>query len=325
MDAAQTTGDAGGRVVRGTGDDAAVVRSRPLCVTSVDAMVDGVHFRLEDGATGWATPAQIGARALAGALSDLAAMGAAPGEAYVVLGLPPAFEEEQALALVRGAAQLARAHGAQLLGGDIVAAPALTVAVTAVGWAEHERELVGRDGARAGDLVGVTGRLGGAAAGLAVLEGRAPATDVAQTALRRVRAPVPRLAQGRALAAVGAHALIDLSDGLATDAAHVGRASGVLLELDLDALPLADGVAETAAALGVEPWRLAASSGEEYELCVCLAPADRARAEQAMRAAGEVEIAWIGHVVPAATPDAAGAVLRVGGHAQKLQGYEHRW
>jgi thiamine-monophosphate kinase len=325
VDAAQTTGDAGGRVVRGTGDDAAVVRSRPLCVTSVDAMVDGVHFRLEDGATGWATPAQIGARALAGALSDLAAMGAAPGEAYVVLGLPPAFEEEQALALVRGAAQLARAHGAQLLGGDIVAAPALTVAVTAVGWAEHERELVGRDGARAGDLVGVTGRLGGAAAGLAVLEGRAPATDVAQTALRRVRAPVPRLAQGRALAAVGAHALIDLSDGLATDAAHVGRASGVLLELDLDALPLADGVAETAAALGVEPWRLAASSGEEYELCVCLAPADRARAEQAMRAAGEVEIAWIGHVVPAATPDAAGAVLRVGGHAQKLQGYEHRW
>src|SRR5436305_9326857 len=123
------------RVVRGIGDDAAVVRARPLCVVSVDAMVDGIHFYLREG---WATPAQVGARALAGALSDLAAMGAAPGEAYIVLGIPAGLPEESALALVRGAATLAHETGTAIVGGDVVAAPALTVSVTAVGWGEHE-------------------------------------------------------------------------------------------------------------------------------------------------------------------------------------------
>ena len=96
--------------MRGIGDDAAVVRARPVCVTSVDAIVDGVHFRLREG---WATPAEVGSRALAGALSDLAAMGAEPGEAYLVLGLPEGFGEEQALELVRGAEELAGARPAR--------------------------------------------------------------------------------------------------------------------------------------------------------------------------------------------------------------------
>ncbi len=108
MRAAGESGGSTSRIVRGIGDDAAVVRARPICVTSVDAMIEGVHFRLGEG---WLTPAQVGRRALAAALSDLAAMGADPGEAYLALGLPAGFGEQQALELVRGAKALAAQHG----------------------------------------------------------------------------------------------------------------------------------------------------------------------------------------------------------------------
>jgi thiamine-monophosphate kinase len=310
---------AGSRILSGIGDDASVVRARPICVTSVDAMVEGVHFRLEEG---WMTASEVGHRALAGALSDLAAMGADTGEAYIVLGLPAGFGERAALELVRAAVALAAGTGTVIAGGDVVAAPALVVSVTAVGWAETADQLVGRDGARPGDLVGVTGRLGGAAAALAVMEGRAARTPASQTALTRARRPWPRLAEGRALAAAGAHAMIDLSDGIATDAAHIARASGVSVSVDVESLPLEEGVREIGAELGVPAWQLAAAGGEDYELCFCVAPESRARVQRAVGEVGQVQVSWVGQV------RAGAPVLRLsaeGGQEVRLAGFEHRW
>nr|MBA2349784.1 thiamine-phosphate kinase [Solirubrobacterales bacterium] len=124
------------RMVRWSGDDAAVVRSLPFCVTSVDAMVDGVHFRR--GAPG-VTAEDIGWRALAGATSDLAAMGdVEPGEAYIVLGVPEGLGEEEALGLGRGMEALAARCRLTVCGGDVTRAPALLLAVTVVGWGRDE-------------------------------------------------------------------------------------------------------------------------------------------------------------------------------------------
>jgi thiamine-monophosphate kinase len=289
----------GPRVLVGSGDDAAVTLPGGATATSIDALVDGVHFR-----RGQATPAQIGRKALATALSDLAAMGAEPGEAYVALGAPADLGEAECLELIDGILALAAATGTTLAGGDVTRAPVLTLAVTVVGHADAPERLVGRGGGRAGDAVVLTGEIGGAAAGLLLLERPELAGTVAATTAERLRQrqlePVPRLEQGRLLAAAGARSMIDVSDGLGGDALHLAAASAAGMRIEAAALPLQEGVAAVASAAGLDPLELAASGGEDYELLAALPPQCLDEAIAKIEETGGATLTRVGELVAGA-------------------------
>jgi thiamine-monophosphate kinase len=332
----------GAKVRLGSGDDAAITVPGGATATSVDALVEGVHFRRET-----ASLRQIGRKAISTALSDLAAMGAEPGEAYVVLGAPEEIGEAELLELGEGLAEVARETGTTLAGGDISRAPVLTLAVTVVGHAPRPEDFVTRAGARAGDVLVVTGALGGAAAGFLLLEDTAltaaafgavepvsggerrperssgPRLDLASAdALRRRQLdPTPRLAAGRALAAAGATAMIDVSDGLAGDAGHIAAASGALLVIDAEAIPIAPGLEAVAAAAGRDPLELAVSGGEDYELLAALPPQAVASAREALAAAG-TPLTAIGEVEVAEDAQVCAEIRLPGGGAVPSRGYD---
>jgi thiamine-monophosphate kinase len=288
--------------------------------TSVDALVEGVHFRRHGD--GVFSPEQIGAKALATALSDLAAMGAEPGEAYVVLGVPPDVAEPELLRLADGLAEVAAATGTAIAGGDVSRAPVLFLSITVVGHAARPELLVGRGGAQPGDLLVLTGELGGAAAGLLLLErpelAAVVASETAENLKRRQRRPVPRLRAGAALAAAGADAMIDLSDGLAGDAAHIAAQSQASLRIDAGAIPLAKGLAEVAAAAGYDPLELAVAGGEDYELLAALPPQRLTEAATRIGEAAETSLTPIGEV-----GEGAGAEIRLpGGGTVRTSGFD---
>ena len=279
-------------------------------------MVDGIALPPRPGCT----PADAGHRALAGALSDLAAMGAEPGEAYLALVLPAGLGDDDVLALHRGAEALAARRAARRSpAATSPRGPALTVAVTVVGWADRRgRRSSGRDGARPGrprrrDRHARRRRRPGSACSRARATG--PHALVRATCARSrgwpraARSPPPARS-----------AMIDLSDGLASDAAPPRASAAACGSCSTpSALPLAAGVAEVAAQLGTRPGELAATGGEDYELCACVPPAARG-------GGGGGRVTWIGEVGRGPGPPrprrSAAARLR----ARRWRGYEHaRW
>jgi thiamine-monophosphate kinase len=253
-------GAASDRVVVGTGDDAAAVRvAGGVTVTSVDAVVDRVHFDLAT----WPLAA-VGHKAVAAALSDIAAMGADLGEVYVAAGIPRSLGEAEFDQLCDGIA--AAASGATIAGGDLTSADQLWLSVA--------------EGAQHDDL-----------------------------RLQKQFAPQPRFGAGRALAANGATAMIDISDGLARDAGHIGDASGVRLTISLPQIPLD---------AGIEDAKFAAASGEEYELLATL-PAEKLAQARAAVAETGVALTEIGRV-----EEGAGAELQgTNGEAVAVRGFDH--
>ena len=311
----------GDRVVLGSGDDAAVVRpGGGVAVTSVDAFVEGVHFRLVTTSL-----RDLGHKCLAASLSDLAAMGADPGEAYLAVGLPEHLGEREMLELAEGAQALAQQHGVAICGGDVTQADELFVAVTVVGYAEDAARLATRAGARPGDLVGVTGALGGSGAGLLLLERKPAGIDVqvGERLLERHLRPRPLLGAGRALARAGVTAMLDVSDGIASDLERLSEQSDVAVEVELDRLPVDEGVAEVAAATAVDPLELAAGAGEDYELLVT-APSDaREQVEHAARENGS-PLTWIGRTSGAAEEGRSRVtLLDESGRSRALAGWDH--
>jgi thiamine-monophosphate kinase len=313
-------GHRGDRVLRSVGDDAAVVRADGVTVTSVDAFVEGVHFRLATTSL-----RDLGHKCLAAATSDLAACGAEAGEAYLVLGLSQSVAQREVLELIEGAEELAVEIGVTICGGDVSVSNELFVAVTAVGHAPDEASLVGRDGARANELVGVTGRLGGAGAGLVLLERKEHGlpVEVGEQLIDRQRRPRPLLAAGAALARAGVSAMIDLSDGLASDAARISEESRVAIEMRLSSLPLDEGVDVVARMAGVPGPELAATAGEDYELLFTAPQNVRAEVDSAANGAG-TGVTWIGTTGPSTSgPDAVVRLLDDQGVAQPLSGWDH--
>jgi thiamine-monophosphate kinase len=272
-------------VILGIGDDCAALSldGADCLLWTVDTLVEGVHFDLS-----YATLEQLGWKALAVNLSDIAAMGGEPRHALLSLGWPPERDPAAALKLADGLVRAAREYGVAIIGGDTVASPGrLTVTITLTGTVPTSR-MLRRAGARAGDLIYVTDELGEAAAGLEVLrqgphldpELRAPLVAAQLT-------PRPQLKAGRLLAAEGlARAAIDTSDGVASDLYHLCRASGLGAVLPAAAVPISPRVLAAAPYLKLDPLKLALMGGEDYQLLFTAGREMAARLPRAFAAAG---------------------------------------
>lgn len=281
------------------GDDAAVLPLAPgmQLLVSTDTSVEGVHFKRD-----WLSPTEIGWRAAAAALSDLAAMGARPLGLLAAITLPESWLATAA-DIAAGIGDAAEAAGTRIVGGDLTKGTELSLCVTVLGSAARP---LTRSGARAGDVVYVTGRLGGPRAAVRAWEsGSEPAREHRD----RFARPHARIREAQWLAASGATAAIDVSDGLVADIRHVAAASAAAVELELDLVPVMPGIAAADAA----------GSGEEYEVVIS---APREMDVAAFRTAFALDLTAIGRVTGSA-PEGEVVVLQSGARVDPPRGHDH--
>ncbi|MER6506875.1 thiamine-phosphate kinase [Nonomuraea sp. NPDC001636] len=255
-------------VMLGPGDDAAMVAAPDgRVVVSTDLLVERRHFRLD-----WSGGRDVGRKAAAQNLADIAAMGAVPTSIVVGLGIPAELPVAWLDALTDGFREECAVVGASVVGGDITRSDLVVIGVTALGDLRG-RAPVTRSGARPGHVVAVAGRLGYAAAGLALLAaGVAAESGVLAEAVTAHRRPCPPYAEGPRAAALGASAMLDVSDGLVQDLGHVAAASGVRVELDPGAFAVGEPVAAAAEELGQDPLEWVLTGGEDHALAAVFPP-----------------------------------------------------
>jgi thiamine-monophosphate kinase len=288
-------------IVVAVGDDCAVLRlGEVLWVAAADMLIEGRHFKE------WASPEDVGYKAVAVNVSDVAAMGGVP---RFVLASSGAMEAETILRCMEGVLRACEDFGVYPLGGDTTGADLLTVDVSILGQLAHAPVL--RSGARPGDLLAVTGELGASVAGLLALENG----DTGQERLvKKHLRPEPRVGSGRAAARLGAHAMIDLSDGPASDVRHLCELSRAGCRVDLGLLPVAGDTREYLRSSGRDPEILAATGGEDYELLIAASE----EVVEALVAESETPATVIGEITEEEV-----LFVRDGEPVENLSGWDH--
>ncbi len=305
-------------VVIGVGDDCAELAGfdRGRLLVTTDLLLEDVHFRLTT-----TTPEQLGHKMLAVNLSDVAAMGGTPRFFVCALGIPGDTEVEIVERLYEGALSLAAKHDVALVGGDTNRSETGMVLAVTVMASPPKRGAITRGGAKPGDALLVTGTLGDSAVGLKILEENlslSPHLPAFEQLVRRHLEPTPRVEAGRVLAAERLlHAAIDLSDGLAIDASHLARESGVAIDVDPALIPLSPELQAAAHELGLDPVAVAVAGGEDYELLLAVSSRKVAAAEEALRRLG-LPVTRIGRIVE------GDGEVRIGDRpASEFRGFQH--
>ncbi|HLB28201.1 MAG TPA: thiamine-phosphate kinase [Dehalococcoidales bacterium] len=299
-------------LVLGIGDDAAAWRvDDSVQLATVDTLVQGIHFNLET--TGWE---DLGWKALAVNLSDIAAMGGVPRYALVSLSLPGQTEVEDVKALYRGMLALAKQSGVTIVGGNMSGAPAAVVSITVLGDTESkEKQMLTRSAARAGQKIAVTGYLGAAAAGLEMLaKGLSFDKEAAESLKKAHLTPTPRIAEGRLMVQNGVRAAIDISDGLLADLRHICESSKVGARLEIESIPVHPAAK---ANFGEKALELALAGGEDYELLFTAS----AVVIEKVKAALACPVTIIGEI----TAVKAGEVILLDGQGNRLDPAARGW
>jgi thiamine-monophosphate kinase len=315
----KTIGAPGRGTVVGIGDDAAVYEPPGgLELFTCDAFVEGVHFRRD-----FASFREIGSKCMVANVSDIAAMGGVPTRATVSVCVPPNVGEAEIADLYDGMLDVCRRYAVEIVGGDVVGSPAgLVVSVALLGAVDAGR-VVTRAGAVAGDAIVVTGDLGASEAGLLALTRGLTGDGAIADAKRKHLLPTPRLAEAQAIIDVATPgAMIDVSDGLSSDARHIADESGVGITLREEALPVAPAAREIADRLGIDATKLVLGSGEEFELVVAIPPSEVERTAEHVAAVTGTKVTRIGEVTEASR---GCSLVRSDGSSEPLarSGYEH--